>query len=85
MIRCYALSDLSMKFQRGLTCDVVAMECLSDDFAKMVLLQGDRTLAFHAPYGAHYTCVYLSSVGISPMVLRIATSILLHLGMRSIG
>ena len=55
MIRCYALSDLSMKFQRGLTCDVVAMECLSDDFAKMVLLQGDRTLAFHAPYGAHYS------------------------------
>ncbi len=55
MIRCYALSDLSMKFQRGLTCDVVAMKSLSDDYAKMVLLQGDRTLAFHAPYGAHHS------------------------------
>ena len=55
MVRCYALSDLSMKFQRGLTCDVVAMELLSDDYSKMVLLQGDRTLAFHAPYGAHYS------------------------------
>ena len=55
MVRCFALSDLSMKFQRGLTCDVVAMELLSDDYSKMCLLQGDRTLAFHAPYGAHYS------------------------------
>eukprot|EP00605_Chrysophyceae_sp_TOSAG23-4_P000881 GSChrysophyteH1.ASY1.ANO1.972.1 assembled CDS len=38
----------------GLTSDVVAFECLSDDYGKMVFLQADRTLAFHAPYGTHY-------------------------------
>jgi ribosome biogenesis protein ENP2 len=55
MLRCFMLSDMSMKFQRGLTCHVVDMEILSDDYSKVVLLQGDRTLAFHAPYGAHYS------------------------------
>lgn len=55
LVRCYTTSDMAMKFQRGLTCDVVAMETLSDDFSKMVFLQSDRTLSFHAPYGAHYS------------------------------
>jgi len=54
LVRCYTTSDLAMKFQRGLTCDVVAFECLSDDFGKLVFLQSDRTVAFHAPYGSHY-------------------------------
>ena len=43
-----------MKFQRGLTCEVVAMETLSDNYGKLVFLQSDRTLSFHAPYGTHY-------------------------------
>lgn len=54
LVRCYTVSDMSLKFQRGLTSDVVAFECLSDDYGKMVFLQADRTLAFHAPYGTHY-------------------------------
>ena len=54
-MKCYTVSDLAMKFQRGLTCDVVAFETLSDDFGKMVFLQSDRTLNFHAPYGTHYS------------------------------
>ena len=28
---------------------------LSEDVGKMVFLQDDRTLAFHAPYGKHYS------------------------------
>lgn len=55
VVRCFTTSDLTMKFQRGLTCEVVAMETLSDDFGKMVFLQSDRTLSFHAPYGTHYS------------------------------
>ena len=55
LVRCYTTSDMAMKFQRGMTCDIVAMETLSDDFGKLVFLQSDRTLCFHAPYGKHYS------------------------------
>lgn len=55
VVRCYTVSDLALKFQRGLTCEVVAFETLSDDFGKLVFLQADRTLNFHAPYGTHYS------------------------------
>lgn len=55
LIRCYTTSDMAMKFQRGLTCDIIAMQTLSDDFGKLVFLQSDRTLSFHAPYGSHYS------------------------------
>lgn len=54
VVRCYTLSDLSLKFQRGLSCEVVAFETLSQDFGKLVFLQRDRYLNFHAPYGTHY-------------------------------
>lgn len=55
LVRCYTTSDMAMKFQRGLSSDVVAMETLSDNYGKLAFLQADRTLAFHAPYGAHYS------------------------------
>jgi ribosome biogenesis protein ENP2 len=55
IVRCYTVTDMSLKFQRGLTSEVVAMECLSDNFGKLVFLQADRTLNFHAPYGTHYS------------------------------
>eukprot|EP01031_Cornospumella_fuschlensis_P041282 gene41282-50384_t len=55
VVKCFTTSDMAMKFQRGLTCEVVAMETLSDDFGKLVFLQSDRSLSFHAPYGTHYS------------------------------
>ena len=55
LVRCYTVSDMAMKFERGLTCEVVAFESLSDDYGKLVFLQADRTLNFHAPYGTHYS------------------------------
>jgi ribosome biogenesis protein ENP2 len=55
VVKCYTVSDLALKFQRGLTCDVIAFETLSEDFGKLVFLQSDRTLNFHAPYGTHYS------------------------------
>jgi len=33
---------------------VVDFLILSEDVGKLAFLQNDRTLAFHAPYGAHY-------------------------------
>jgi hypothetical protein len=42
IVKCYTTTDMAMKFQRGLTCDVVAMETLSDDYGKLVFLQSDR-------------------------------------------
>ena len=55
VVRCYTVSDLALKFQRGLSCEVVAFETLSDNFGKLCFLQSDRTLNFHAPYGTHYS------------------------------
>eukprot|EP01033_Poteriospumella_lacustris_P003908 gene3908-2774_t len=55
VVKCFTTSDLTMKFQRGLTCEVVAMESLSDDYSKIVFLQSDRTIALHAAYGTHYS------------------------------
>lgn len=55
IIKCYTTTDMALKFQRGLTCEVVSMESLSEDYGKVVFLQSDRTLSFHAPYGTHYS------------------------------
>ena len=35
IIKCFTVSDLSLKFQRGLTAEVVAFQSLSEDFGKM--------------------------------------------------
>lgn len=35
IIKCFTTTDMSMKFQRGLTAEVVAFQSLSDDFGKM--------------------------------------------------
>lgn len=55
VIKCFTLSDLSMKFQRGLNSEVIEFRSLSDDYGKICLLHVDRYLSFHAPYGNHYT------------------------------
>lgn len=54
-VKVYDVRDLSMKFERGLDAEVVQFQVLSEDFGKLVFLQDNRTLAFHAPYGAHYS------------------------------
>ena len=52
-VRCYDVHDLSMKFERFLNAHVTDMVMLGDDYGKMAILQDDRTVGFHAPYGAH--------------------------------
>jgi ribosome biogenesis protein ENP2 len=53
-VKVYELSELSMKFNRYLDCDCVSFEILSDDFSKLVFLHADRTVEFHAKFGAYY-------------------------------
>jgi len=52
-IRCYDLHDLTMKFERYVDANVLDVVMLGEDYGKFALLQDDRTVAFHAPYGAH--------------------------------
>uniref|UniRef100_V5I4W3 Putative nucleolar protein 10 n=1 Tax=Ixodes ricinus TaxID=34613 RepID=V5I4W3_IXORI len=53
-VRCFEVSQLSMKFERCFDSEVVCFECLSDDYAKMVFLQCDRYVEFHAAYGRYH-------------------------------
>ena len=52
-IRCYELSEMSMKFERYLDSEVVDLLMLGDDYGKLAILGSDRTVQFHAPYGNH--------------------------------
>lgn len=52
-IRCYDVHDLSMKFERYTNSHVLDIALLGSDYGKIALLLEDRTIAFHAPYGAH--------------------------------
>lgn len=53
-IKCYDVSQLSVKFERCFDADCVKFQILSDDYSKMVLLQSDRYVEFHAQYGRYY-------------------------------
>jgi len=53
-VRCYEVANLSMKFERCLDSEVVKFEMLSDDYSKVVFLQTNRFVEFHAQYGRYY-------------------------------
>lgn len=53
-VKCYDVNNLSIKFERCFDADVVAFEVLSDDYSKLVFLQCDRYIEFHAAHGRHY-------------------------------
>jgi ribosome biogenesis protein ENP2 len=52
-IRCYDVHELAMKFERYVNAEIVDIVLLGDDYGKLALLLADRTVAFHAHYGAH--------------------------------
>lgn len=52
-IRCYDTKELSMKFERYVTSEIVDLVALGDDYGKLAILQDDRNIAVHAHYGAH--------------------------------
>ena len=53
-VKVYELSELSMKFERHMDCEVVQFDVISDDYSKMVFLQADRTIELHAKFGTYY-------------------------------
>lgn len=53
-IRCYEVDNLSMKFERCMDAEVVTFEILSDDYTKLVFLQNDRHVEFHAAGGVYH-------------------------------
>lgn len=52
-IKCFDIHDLSLKFERFMDAHVVDMVMLGEDYGKLAMLREDRTIDFHAPYGAH--------------------------------
>jgi ribosome biogenesis protein ENP2 len=53
-VKVYEVAELGIKFERHLDADCVALQVLGTGFEKLVFLQADRTLAFHAAYGMHH-------------------------------
>uniref|UniRef100_T1ID67 NUC153 domain-containing protein n=1 Tax=Rhodnius prolixus TaxID=13249 RepID=T1ID67_RHOPR len=53
-VRCYEVDNLSMKFERCMDSEIVTFEILSDDYSKLVFLQNDRHVEFHAAGGRYY-------------------------------
>lgn len=53
-LRCYDVANLSMKFERCMDAEVVQFEIISDDYSKLVLLQCERFVEFHAQYGRYH-------------------------------
>ncbi len=53
-MRCYDLSQLSMRFDRHMDSEAVQFQLLSDDWTKIAFLQADRHVALHAQGGIHY-------------------------------
>jgi len=50
----YDLKELTLKFERFLTCECIQMRVLADDWKKVALLHADRTVELHAQYGSHF-------------------------------
>lgn len=53
-VKCFEVSNLSLKFERCFDSEIVAHTVLSDDYSKMVFLSCDRFLEIHAAHGRHY-------------------------------
>ena len=53
-VKVFELDQLAQKCERHLDGDAVQIEVLSEDFSKLVLLRTDRTLEFHAKFGAYH-------------------------------
>lgn len=53
-LKCFDVNELSVKFDRCFDSECIKFEILSEDFSKLVLLQADRYIEFHAQYGRYY-------------------------------
>ncbi|GAB1601072.1 nucleolar protein 10-like [Argonauta hians] len=53
-VHCYDLTNLSLKFERGLDREVIKTKILSEDYSKLVFLQVNRYIEFHNQAGTYY-------------------------------
>ncbi|XP_012284863.1 nucleolar protein 10 isoform X2 [Orussus abietinus] len=53
-VKCFDVNNLSLKFERCFDSEVITFEVLSDDYSKLVFLQCDRHIEFHAAHGKYY-------------------------------
>ncbi|KAI8042025.1 hypothetical protein M5D96_003325 [Drosophila gunungcola] len=53
-VKCFEVSNLSIKFERCFDSEVSTFEVISEDYSKMVFLQCDRYVEIHAGHGRHY-------------------------------
>ncbi|XP_014775081.1 nucleolar protein 10 isoform X1 [Octopus bimaculoides] len=53
-VHCYDLTNLSMKFERGLDREVIKTKVLSEDYSKLVFLEVNRYVEFHNQAGTYY-------------------------------
>nr|XP_023019501.1 nucleolar protein 10 [Leptinotarsa decemlineata] len=85
-VKCFDVNNLSLKFERCFDSEAVTFEVLSDDYSKLVFLQNDRYIEFHASFGrlerlripkygrdfqCHYPSCDLFIVGVSPDIYRL--------------
>ena len=54
-LRAFELRELSLKFERHFTSEVVDFQILSSDWKKAVYLLSDRSVEFHTQFGKHHT------------------------------
>lgn len=54
-LRAFELRELSLKFERHFTSEVVDFQVLSEDWKKAVYLLSDRSVEFHTQFGKHHT------------------------------
>ncbi|CAI5975740.1 unnamed protein product [Closterium sp. NIES-64] len=53
-VRVYELAELSLKFERNLDSEIVDFQVLTDDYSKIAFLCADRSVCFHAKFGAYF-------------------------------
>ncbi|XP_011860145.1 PREDICTED: nucleolar protein 10 [Vollenhovia emeryi] len=53
-VKCFDVHNLALKFERCFDSEVVTFEVISDDYSKIIFLQCDRNVEFHAAYGKYY-------------------------------
>ncbi|KAF7414179.1 hypothetical protein HZH68_002668 [Vespula germanica] len=85
-VKCFDVNNLSLKFERCFDSEVITFEVLSNDYSKVVFLQCDRNIEFHAAHGKyhrlriprfgrdmkyHYPSCDLFVIGVSNEIYRI--------------
>ncbi|XP_012542067.1 nucleolar protein 10 [Monomorium pharaonis] len=53
-VKCFDVYNLALKFERCFDSEIVTFEVISDDYSKIIFLQCDRHVEFHAAHGKYY-------------------------------